>query len=303
VADRFHLLKNFGQAVERVLRRHAHLVRQVPAPDASRVSTENLRPDRRPSREGVRQEMSQRFDAIRGLKDRGCSIAATARTLGLHRHTVEKYWPLETAPERRYTRHRPSALAPYEASLQELWWQGQRKARSLWRALVSQGYTGDYENVARFVAALKRLETDGPPSPSAERLTPRQAVALTVLRPERRTLAERRAIGQLKRLSPEVATVVQLVERFAQLLRERTDPDVPERFERWMTDTVASGHRELVAFVRKLRQDHDAVRAAFELPYSQGQIEGQITRLKALKRAMSGRANFDLLRKRFLAYG
>ena len=36
------------------------------------------------------------------------------------------------------------------------------------------------------------------------------------------------------------------------------------------------------------------------LPYSQGQTEGQITRLKALKRAMFGRANFDLLRKRFL---
>ncbi len=45
------------------------------------------------------------------------------------------------------------------------------------------------------------------------------------------------------------------------------------------------------------------MRAAFELPYSQGQIEGQITRLKALKRSMYGRANFDLLRKRFLVTG
>src|SRR5439155_17461921 len=111
--------------------------------------------------------------------------------------------------------------------------------------------TGAYENVARYVAAMKRLETDGSPTPSAERLTSRQAVALTVLRPERRTVAEGQAVDQLKRLSPEVATVVQLLERFAKLLRERTDPDALERFERWVTDTAATGHRELVAFVRK----------------------------------------------------
>jgi transposase len=50
----------------------------------------------------------------------------------------------------------------------------------------------------------------------------------------------------------------------------------------------------------RLNQDRGAVEAAVVLPYSQGQTEGQINRLKTLKRAMCGRANFDLLRKRCL---
>ena len=57
---------------------------------------------------------------------------------------------------------------------------------------------------------------------------------------------------------------------------------------------------EVTAFIAKLEQDRSAVEAALSRPYSQGQTEGQITRLKALKRSMFGPANFDLLRKRFL---
>jgi transposase len=208
---------------------------------------------------------------------------------------------LEAPPQRHYTKHRLSVLAPYEPYLQERWRQGKRKARGLWREITSQGYVGAYENVARYIAALKRLETVGAASRSPIGLTPHRAVALILLRPKRRTSAEEQAVDQLKRVHPTVATTLQLLERFAQLLRQRTELRLPEDLDRWMTDTVGTGHRELVAFVRKLRQDHDAVRAAFELPYSQGQTEGQITRLKALKRGMYGRANFDLLRKRFLA--
>jgi hypothetical protein len=64
---------------------------------------------------------------------------------------------------------------------------------------------------------------------------------------------------------------------------------------------METGILELSAFVAKLTQDGPAVQAALKLPYSQGQTEGQINRLKTLKRTMYGRANFDLLRKRFPA--
>ena len=47
-------------------------------------------------------------------------------------------------------------------------------------------------------------------------------------------------------------------------------------------------------------QDLDAVRNALLLPWSNGQVEGQINRLKLIKRQMYGRAGFDLLRKRVL---
>jgi hypothetical protein len=49
-------------------------------------------------------------------------------------------------------------------------------------------------------------------------------------------------------------------------------------------------------------QEYDAVRAAIVLPWSNGQIEGQIHRLKLLKRQMYGRANLDLLRIRLIRH-
>ena len=57
----------------------------------------------------------------------------------------------------------------------------------------------------------------------------------------------------------------------------------------------------LDAFARGIKRDHDAVLAAFVEPWSTGPVEGQINRLKLLKRTMYGRAKFDLLRRRVLA--
>lgn len=67
-----------------------------------------------------------------------------------------------------------------------------------------------------------------------------------------------------------------------------------------MAQATASGVRELNAFTTKLRQAVSAVLAARSLLYSQGQTEGQVNRLKLLKRSKYGRATFDLLRGRIL---
>jgi transposase len=42
------------------------------------------------------------------------------------------------------------------------------------------------------------------------------------------------------------------------------------------------------------------VLAGLTLPHSSGAVEGNVNRIKMLKRQMSGRATFDLLRKRVL---
>jgi len=58
--------------------------------------------------------------------------------------------------------------------------------------------------------------------------------------------------------------------------------------------------KELRDFAAGLRRDGSAVRAAVEQPWSNGQTEGQVKRLKLLKRQMYGRASFALLRQRVL---
>jgi len=73
--------------------------------------------------------------------------------------------------------------------------------------------------------------------------------------------------------------------QFRALLRSRK----PEGLSRWKADAMHSGIYALQRFAKTLQRDKDAVRNAIALPWSSGQVEGQINRLKTLKRAMYGR--------------
>jgi len=73
-----------------------------------------------------------------------------------------------------------------------------------------------------------------------------------------------------------------------------------ERLAGWMHAVEAEDLPALHTLVASLRRDHAAVTAGLTLPYSSGAVEGQVNRIKALKRAMYGRANLDLLRQRIL---
>lgn len=73
-----------------------------------------------------------------------------------------------------------------------------------------------------------------------------------------------------------------------------------EKLDDWLRQATTSGVRELRRFALGLVQDEAAVRAALSQKWSNGQVEGQVTKLKLLKRQMYGRAKFDLLRARVL---
>jgi transposase len=86
-----------------------------------------------------------------------------------------------------------------------------------------------------------------------------------------------------------------LTEVFAQMVRQRT----PSALQTWIETVLTSGFPDLKRFATGLQHDA-AVHAALKLPYSNGQTEGHVTRLKFLKRQMYGRAKLDLLRQRVL---
>ena len=120
------------------------------------------------------------------------------------------------------------------------------------------------------------------------------------MRPDDRTTEEQQTVTQLRTLEPEVQEAVALLEGFIQLIRDSPHDQPEGRLEEWITEVAASGLPEFEAFVIKLRQDLDAVLSGLRLPWSQGQTEGQITKLKLLKRSMYGRGSFDLLKQRVL---
>jgi len=307
IADRFHLLRNLRDVVWRVFKRHAKLVERVVAPGPAGPvgcavpSLTRLRLDREGTRERTRAEMAARFTAIQRFVQEGMSQAAIARTLGLNWQTVHKYAAYATPPERRHTSRQPSVFTPYQGYLLGRWASGCRNARQLWRELVAHGYPGSYRHVARLTGYLRHQERMGaglPSSPSG--MTPAQATGLVVARPEKRTADENAVLERLGKLHPEMQVTLTLFASFAALVRERSPAGPASRVEEWLAEARASPVPELAAFAVKLRQDLEAVLASFTLPYSQGQTEGQVNRLKLLKRSMYGRAKLDLLRQRML---
>ena len=80
------------------------------------------------------------------------------------------------------------------------------------------------------------------------------------------------------------------------MLLQRRDTDLDD----WLSQSEHSGIAELKSLAQGIRRDYAAVRAAFSSPWSNGQVEAQVNRLKLQKRQVYGRANFDLLRQRIL---
>ena len=83
---------------------------------------------------------------------------------------------------------------------------------------------------------------------------------------------------------------------FAAMVRRRVKVQLPE----WLRAAARSRLKELVGFARGISEDYEAVRNALTYEWSNGQLEGQVNRLKLIKRMMYGRAKFDLLRARVL---
>lgn len=128
------------------------------------------------------------------------------------------------------------------------------------------------------------------------RLPSAQEASWMLLRPEKLSDVEKKIVELLRRLSPEVARAQDLSLDFIGMIRERR----PDRLRSWLIDALRSGVSELVSFARGLSDDVEAVKAALTYEWSQGQVEGQVHRLKLIKRQMNGRGKLDLLRARVL---
>ena len=123
--------------------------------------------------------------------------------------------------------------------------------------------------------------------------------AFLCMKPTRRlTPAENAKVIVLKRASPSFVILRQLAMRFRSILRGKN----PDKLNDWLHDAKHSGVRLMQQFARTLSRDIDAVRNAIVEHWSSGQAEGQINRLKTLKRAMYGRAGIELLRARMLPF-
>jgi transposase len=306
VADRWHLLKNLGDAVQRVLARHPQALRQAARAALDQGSENTNLPAAPPAPDPpvappqpVLTYRQQRFVEVKERVARGESDRAIARQMHLDRQTVARYRQLDELP-RRTTPQNVSSVTPYLAYLHQRWAQAEHNVKQLWRELRAQGYTGSPMSVYRAIRHFPdqaRHSTAGSPSPPAPpALSPRQAMWLLVNDPARLTPEQERQRQALCEQCDEAALVYPLAQRFVTLIKQQQ----VQQLDPWLKDALASPVAVIRRFAADLQQDYAAVRAALTFDWSNGQLEGQINRLKYLKRQMYGRAKFDLLRLRVL---
>jgi transposase len=167
----------------------------------------------------------------------------------------------------------------------------------LWRELREQGFKGTLEPVNSYVWCLRHLDLlEHPEALQVTRQTyvPRKAVWLLLHWPEDLTDDERADLAFILQACPEAARAYPLAQSFRRLIAHRD----PAGFLSWLEEASTSTIPEFQRFAQGLKQDLEAVLAAFRLPWSQGQVEGQVNRLKTLKRQMYGRAGPLLLQRR-----
>jgi hypothetical protein len=228
------------------------------------------------------------------------------------RKTVRRYLQADTFPARA---PRPSGrrqIAPFLPYLRQRWQAGCQVATTLWRELVAPGFTGSFPAVARVVKPWRVAAGTPNAPPSRDPPSPRQVSwwLLEWLKPKSHNATaatspaaaaghrpdRRRLIQALCERCPAIQHAQQLGNAFIALVREHR----PQDLNAWISAVLASGLGELIGFASGLLTDQAAVIAALSLPWSNGQTEGQINRLKVIKRQMYGRAKLDLLKVRVL---
>jgi transposase len=312
VADRWHLLLNLRQMLDRFLSTIYSRLQQLPFnPEHLTLLSQQRSAFRRTRSEQIAAQTSRgkrviKYEEIQQLRKAGYNISQIAALLGHHWETVRKYFESTSFPERKRRRPGRSKLDPYVPYLIQRQEEGCENALQLWRELQQQGYRGSPRQVLKWLH-LRRTEP-APTTPAPYRANQRRPASPTDLLPSSKQLAWLlvRAPDQLKTEEAallehicqdiQLSQLYSLAQQFVNMVKQR----LADQLDLWLTACETFPAVQAQNFASGLRQDYAAVRAALETVWSNGQTEGQVNRLKCIKRQMYGRANFDLLRLKIL---
>src|SRR6266852_2447214 len=307
VADRWHILSNLGDAVEEFLIRAHIRLEDAPAaePTPERpLTTFSVTPAGQGKSQARLLQKWKLYQRVQELHNQGRGVITMAVELGLARNTVRKY--LRQAPEPPLPTPRPlraSQLDRYEDYILKRWREGARNAAQLYGEISALGYQGRNTMVRAYVRYLLTSTADGSTPRSrkerAKAISPRALRWLLARKREDLDQEDQERLDQLLKLSPEMPSLYALLHTFLEMVRERKY----EQLRPWMQEATKSGIAEMKSFVAGIERDYDAVYAALHFPWSQGQTEGFVNKLKTVKRMMYGRAGFALLRQRLLHAG
>ncbi len=273
VADRWHMWRNLGDAVERTVTKHRAHLRDLaavtrpdetpaPAPVTIPSADEPARSERRSGR--LAERTRQRHALIHQLLAQGRDLRAIARELKLARNTVRRFARASDPEEllvHNGTGKRPKMIEEYAGYLRQRWAQGCTNAEQLYQEVTAMGYRGMVTMVRQLVGPWRSRTTIALPPPSPP--TVRQATGWFLRHPDTLESDEHQHLQTLTALCPALAALREHVRAFAQMMVQPTG----EGLEQWMKRVQADDLPELYSFVTGLQRDFDAAKAGLTLPH------------------------------------
>jgi transposase len=305
VVDRFHLQKNFAEALEKFFRKQERVLKKA----LQRSTGKTRSAERTAVPEKVAQERHARHrqrvsthKRIWKLYRQGCHKEQIAQLVGVSSRKVYRTLEQETPPPPRRRSRSSSIVDPYLSYLTARWNQGCHNVARLYEEIVAQGYTGTQRTLQMRLRPFRQQVAhpvskqtviwDKPPSP--------RGVALMMVRPtQSRTREQTAYLEHLVQSEETIAVVFTLAQDFGCLLRKH---EGQERLEQWKAAVRASGIAELIAFVDGLADDAEAITNGCSMTWSNGMVEGFVNKVKWIKRSSYGQAGFPLLQRRVLLH-
>ena len=301
VADRWHLWHNLGEYAEKTVARHRGCLKDQPAAgdagdrDAPAVPDGSLDVCGR-ERQTARRTR-ERYAEIRERLGAGQPEAAIRRATGLDRRTVQRYARAASADELLAGVSRESKLDEFKAYICQRWNQGLTDAAQIHAELRQRGWSGSPQTVRRYVRLLRQAGAAVTPAPAVPKT--REITRWLLSRPGNLGDGDQARLAAVRAGCPHLDALARHIRDFAEMMTRRQGLLA---LEDWLTRVEADDQPELHSLAAGIRRDQQAVTAGLSLPYSSGAMEGNVNKIKMIKRQMYGRASFPLLRKRVILH-
>ena len=340
VADRWHLIHNAWQWMTKEvlrcmpeLRKTERIQLVTPCSNTEAVDTETVETTNSPRFEnhlfdkavineadvshiakedsknlGIAQ--AQRKESILALAAQSLSIGQISRKLEITRNTVRAYLRGTHRGRAQGTQtdtQRKSLIDPYLTKLEAMAADKTKNAMDIYRAIVELGYCGGIHTVRRTLAKCrKNLEKAELNRPSPQKQFNAYQFCRTLLKNSQECDEhELKLRDTIQEQIPSLERTARTLRDFIEAIRTKAGAALDrwrESFHLASTETEINADDTSTRFFRQIERDWEAVANSVRYKWSNGQLEGQINRLKMIKRQMYGRAKPDLIAARLLAY-
>lgn len=286
VTDRWRLMENASRAFLDAVRKSMRQI--LTAIGAATINPDLLSAAGRIQDEGcLRREDT--LSAILGLSKDGLSIKEIVRRTGYSRGLIRR---VVRGQRSDVFRVRENSLELYLPWLDAQWAAGKRNGTELWRRLKSQGFRGCRRVVSEW--ATRRRKADKVDGSAVSRAPSARTIArLMTIQRDDLSRSETVTVAAIEGDVHVLIEAREVVAAFKAMTRKKSLADLEPWVERARSGLIAS-------FANGVVRDLAGVSAAITSPWSNGQSEGQITKLKLVKRQMYGRGILDLLQARVI---